>query len=142
MKEQYATWFPLGKDLPELDYVSIEINQVGALKLYLKKIYNSPSSRLNPTDRVVIEFAPRPISYRVGSESYRQRTLSALPDDCGGGNFFFSTHSYFLNDFYEDAGERHNHLGFEHLLIVTSVEVFDFIVKERPTVTILSFPED
>ncbi len=140
MKEQFQTWFPLGKDLPELDYVSIEINQVGALKLYFKKNYLSPSTRLDANDRVVIEFEPRPISYRVGSEGYRQRTLSALPDDCGGGNFFVSTHSHFLADFYEDAGERHKHLGFEHLLIVTSDTMFDFILEGRPQMTISTFP--
>jgi hypothetical protein len=139
MKELYEEWFPLGEDLPSLDYVSIEIIRAGTMKLFFKKGYKSNSSVIDSNDRVVVEFEFHPVSYRVGDESYRQRTLSALSED-SKGSFFLSKQSIFLSDFYDDAGEIYENADFEHLLIVTLNDIFDFILDERPKVTIVHQP--
>lgn len=54
----------------------------------------------------------------------------------GVTSFWISNHSYFLNDFYADAGELYQDMEFEHLLIVTDDSIFDVILDERPKVYI------
>jgi hypothetical protein len=139
MKELYEEWFPLGDDLPFLDYVAIEIIYAGTMNFFFKKNYKSNSSIVNSSDRVVVEFELQPVSYRVGDESYRQRTLSALPEG-SKGSFFLSKQSIFLSDFYDDAGEVYKNADFEHLLIVTPNSMFDFILDERPKISIVHQP--
>lgn len=131
----YEEWSPLGDDLPMLDYVSMESIYAGTLKLFFKRKNISKYDAVNLNERVVVEFELQPISYRVGDESYRQRTIEALPTN-RKGSFFISNQSFFLRDFYSDAGEIYQDIEFEHLLIVTPNTIFDFILDERPKIYI------
>lgn len=135
MKDFYEEWFPLGDDLPLLDYVSMENIYAGTLKFLFKRTKKSIYDAVNLNEKIVVEFELQPISYRVGDESYRQRTLDALPIN-RKGSFFISNQSFFLRDFYSDAGEIYQDIKFEHLLIVTPNTMFDFILDERPQIYI------
>jgi len=135
MKDFYEEWFPLGDDLPLLDYVSMESIYAGTLKFLFKRTKKSTYDAVNLNEKIVVEFELQPISYRVGDESYRQRTLDALPIN-RKGSFFISNQSFFLRDFYSDAGEIYQDIKFEHLLIVTPNTMFDFILDERPQIYI------
>lgn len=135
MIDFYEEWSPLGDDLPLLDYVAMEVIYAGALRLFFKKTNKSPDSTADLNEKIVVEFELQPISYRIGDESYRQRTLNALPIN-RKGSFFISNQSFFLRDFYSDAGEIYQDIKFEHLLIVTPNTMFDFILDERPLIYI------
>ncbi|OTG90255.1 hypothetical protein B9T24_16445 [Acinetobacter sp. ANC 4654] len=135
MKDFYEEWFPLGDDLPLLDYVSMESIYAGKLKFLFKRTKKSTYDAVNLNEKIVVEFELQPISYRVSDESYRQRTLNALPTN-RNGSFFISNQSFFLRDFYSDAGEIYQDIECEHLLIVTPNTYFDFILDERPQIYI------
>lgn len=77
---------------------------------------------LSTEEKLVVEFALHPISYRIGDESYRHRILNALPKN-RKQSFFLSKQSFFFKDFYDDAGEVYKDIEFEHLLIVTQYYV-------------------
>ena len=135
MKESYKEWYPLDKHLPFLIYTGMTSTHAGPLKLFFKASYKNRNNLNEETIKVTVEFEIQPVSYRVGDESYRQRTIAMLPS-LGITSFWISNHSYFLNDFYSDAGELYQDIEFEHLLIVTDNTIFDVILDERPKVYI------
>ncbi|MEQ1298308.1 hypothetical protein ABLT94_10520 [Acinetobacter soli] len=135
MKELYRKWYLLDKHLPFLIYTGMTSTHAGSLKLFFKAPHQSRNTLHEKAMEVTVEFEIQPASYRVGDESYRQRTLAMLPT-LGVTSFWISNHSYFLNDFYADAGELYQDIEFEHLLIVTDDSIFDVILDERPKVYI------
>ena len=135
MKESYKEWYPLDEHLPFLIYTGMTSTYAGPLKLFFKASYKNRNNLNEETIKVTVEFEIQPVSYRVGDDSYRQRTIAMLPS-LGITSFWISNHSYFLNDFYSDAGELYQDIEFEHLLIVTDNTIFDVILDERPKVYI------
>ena len=136
MKEIYEKWYPLGEDFPLLIYEGMESIFAGSLKIFFRQARNDKHVH---GKKVVVEFEFHPISYRLSDESCRNRTLLALPElpELIDTSFFISNCSYFLSDFYSDAGIVYENVEFEHLLIVTSNDMFDFILDERPNVYII-----
>lgn len=135
MKELYRQWHPLDKHLPFLIYTGMISTHAGSLKLFFKAPHENRRNFQEKTMKVTVEFEIQPISYKVSDESYRQRTLAMLPS-LGTNSFWISNHSYFLNNFYADAGELYQNIEFEHLLIVTDDTIFDIILDDRPKVYI------